>query len=243
MIKIRLAVLGHLAHPINLSRIKKWKSCLFKIEQDEGSYQITTDSDGLNWSYSDFNLSQLLPKRQDENILLIITNIPLEDNYFARRFSDNRVCLTYHEMVDILTIYNIPLENLILRVLYSISILYKRYGNRIPTRHEPTNFAHDETKGCLYDMCGIKTDIIYSLNKPQLCEDCIYEITHNKNPRIDKNIIDKVQIELKKIHKERYYQILDFVKRMPIITLILSTILTIIISVIGSVLATILLEL
>lgn len=48
--------------------------------------------------------------------MIVITNVPLEGNYFARRFSDNRVCLTYYEMVDILTIYNISLENLILRV-------------------------------------------------------------------------------------------------------------------------------
>ena len=91
-------------------------------------------------------------------------------------------------------------------------------------------------------MCGIKTDIIHSLNKPQLCDDRVHDITHNENPRIDRSIIDKVQIELKKIHKERYYQILDFVKRRPVFTLILSTIITIVLGAVGSVLATILLE-
>lgn len=242
MIKIKLAVLGHLPYLIDISKIIKWKSCLFEIEREVGKYPITTDSDGPDWSYSDSNLVSIIPQRNSEDILIVITNVPLEGNYFARRFSDNRVCLTYYEMVDILTIYNISLENLILRVLYSISILYKRYRNRIPTRHEPTNFAHDETRGCLYDMCGIKTDIIHSLNKPQLCDDYVHDITHNENPRIDRSIIDKVQIELKKIHKERYYQILDFVKRRPVFTLILSTIITIVLGAVGSVLATILLE-
>ena len=106
MIKIKLAVLGHLPYLIDISKIIKWKSCLFEIEREVGKYPITTDSDGPDWSYSDSNLVSIIPQRNSEDILIVITNVPLEGNYFARRFSDNRVCLTYYEMVDILTIYN-----------------------------------------------------------------------------------------------------------------------------------------
>lgn len=46
MIKIKLAVLGHLPYLIDISKIIKWKSCLFEIEREVGKYPITTDSDG-----------------------------------------------------------------------------------------------------------------------------------------------------------------------------------------------------
>lgn len=224
VIKIKLAILGHLPYSVNLSKIEKWKSCLFEIEKEIGQYPITEDSDIFHWSYSDINIEKHLPQRDEENILFAITNVPLEDNYFARRLTDNKICITYHDLVDVLQAHNIPLENLILRVLYAISILYRRTGGEIPSINEPYSFIHDETRGCLYDMCGIKTDIFYSLNKPQLCRSCIHDITYNENPKIDSNIIPKVQRELKKIRKERYYQILDFVKNKPVLTLILSTI-------------------
>ena len=114
------------------------------------------------------NIEKQLPQRDNADLLLAVTNVPLQDSYFARRFTDNRICMTYNSMTEILKLDNIPLENLMLRVLYSISFVYKRYGNRIPSMTEQTNFTHDETRGCIFDMNGNKTDVIYSLNKPQI---------------------------------------------------------------------------
>lgn len=243
MVEIKLAVLGHLPYALKLTKIVSWTSCLFKVEQDTSKYPITENSDNMNWSYTDENIEKHLPARNGEHILIAITNVPLEKNYFARRFSDNRICVTYHEIIDILQKYNIPLENFILRVLYAMSIVYQSNNGKIPCSEESSSFLHDETRGCVYDMCGRKVDIFYSLYIPQLCADCVHDLTHNRTAKIDSNLIPKIQRELRKIRKERYYQILDFVKRRPVLTLILSTIATFTISVIGSFLATLILEL
>jgi hypothetical protein len=233
-VKIKIVILGHLPYSIDLDRIKNWRSDLFEIVSSISSFNIVGNSDGANWEFLDKNIEQQLPSRENANVLLAVTNVPLQDNYFARRFSDNRVCITYNEMTEILKLDNIPLENLILRVMYSISFVYRRYGNRIPLITELTNFAHDETRGCIFDMNGIKTDIIHSLNCPQLCHSCVESLTNLKTHKIEKELVDKVQKELKRIKKGLYFQITDFVKRRPILAIILSTIFALIIGIIGS---------
>ena len=106
--------------------------------------------------------------------------------------------MTFHEMKDILDEKNIPLENLIYRLLYSYSLIYIRYGNKIPAQSHLSYFTHDATRGCLFDMNGVKRDVIYSTNKPQLCSSCIHNMTAEKVP-VNKIII--VQNELLRINK------------------------------------------
>lgn len=236
-IKIRIAILGHLPYSIDLNKIKNWKSDLFELEQPISSFNIVGNSDGVNWEFLDENINHQLPARDGSDILLVVTNVPLQDNYFARRYSDNRVCITFNEMTDYLKFDNIPYENLILRVLYSVSFVYKRYGNRVPEITELTNFAHDDTRGCIFDMNGIKTDIIYSLNKPQLCHSCVETLTNLRTNRIDKELILKVQKELLKIRKGLYFQVLDFIKMRPIFALIISTVFALLIGTSGSLIA------
>lgn len=241
-VKIRISVLGHLPYFIDQKKIKKWESELFELVQEIGIYAIVENSDGDNWEFSDRNITSQLPKREDEDILILLLNVPLQDNYFARRFTDNRVCVTYNEMTEILRFNNIPLENLLFRVLYSVSFVYRRYGDRLPSIDEPTNFSHDETRGGIFDMNGIKSDIIYSLNKPQLCHSCVEVLTGNKNHRIDINLINKVQKELKRIRKTRYYQILDFIKKYPVLSIIISSAIAVVLGIIGSIIASIIWE-
>ena len=238
-VKIKIIFLGHLPHSINQNFITSRKSSLFEIISPIESYTINKDSDMLHWGYSDYNIQSMLPARNGADILLAVTNVPLEDNYFARRQTDNRICITYYEMTEILKTHNLPLENLIFRVLHSVALIYMRYKNRLPEMHELTNFAHDETRGCVFDMNGIKTEIIYSLNKPQLCSACLQTLKENK---ISVNLLDNIQRELRKIKKRRYYQILDFIKDNPIKAIIISSLSAILLGIIGSILATLIWE-
>jgi len=236
-IKIKIIILGHLPHSIDFKKISKWRSELFEVVRQIATYSITDNSDGYGWEFSDSSIEAQLPKRQEEDILLAVTNVPLQDNYFARRSTDNRVCLTYNSMTEILLYHNIPLENLVLRVLYSVAFVYRRYGDRLPLITEHTNFTHDETRGCIFDMNGIKTDLIYSLDKPRLCHSCVETLASNRMHRIERSLIDKVQQELQKIKKGLYYQISDFIKRKPVLAIVISSILAVILGIIGSLIA------
>jgi len=91
--------------------------------------------------------------------------------------------------------------------------------------------VHDETRSCIFDMTGIKTEIIYSASKPTVCDKCSILLQERK---IANNIIEKVKAELKGIRKTTYYRLLDFIKRWPILTIILSSSLAILLGIISS---------
>ena len=243
MVTIKLAIWGHFPHKSEIEKIKNWKSDLFRITTIN-YYNIVGDSDGPNWEFLDETVEDQLPPRGDADVLVAVTNVPIQDNYFARRFSDYRVCVSYSGMTEILNYNNIPQRNLLLRILYSVSLVYKRFGDRIPLMTEITNFTHDETRGCIFDMDGIKTDIIYSTHKPQLCGACIHDLTNNPIAanRIEVDLINKIQLELKKINKGLYYQITDFIKRYPVWSIVISSITAILLGTVGSILASFIYE-
>lgn len=237
-VKIQIIILGHIPKSIDINKIIKWESDLFEIMKQIKTFTIDTNADGEHWDFSDSKIEELLPKRVNEDIILAVTNVPLQYNYYARRFTDNRVCLTYNEMAEILKFDNIPQEHLILRILYSFAFVYKRYGNRIPLMTEDAIFTHDETRGCIFDMNGIKSDVIYSLNRPQLCVSCIDEMRRLRNHRIENELIDKVQKELKKINKTLYNQLTDLVKQKPFFAIFISSVVAIILGIISSLIST-----
>jgi hypothetical protein len=236
-VKIKIVFLGHLPHSVDQEKITNWKSELYEIVKPINTFNLTNNSDGDSWEFLDENIQQQLPPRDGSDVLLAVTNVPLENDWFVRRFSDNRVCMTYSTMTEILKFDNIPLENLLLRVLYSVAFVYRRYGNRIPPMEEFTNFTHDETRACIFDMNGIKTDVVYSLNKPQLCHSCVETLTSNHGHKIEKDLVEKVQKELNKIEKTLYFRITDWVKRRPILAIVISSTVAIILGAIGSLLA------
>lgn len=238
-VKIKLIILGQL--PVDLDKIKltKWKSDVFELVGQIDNYTITNNADGPSWEFTDENIETQLPDTFEGDFLIAMTHVPLEDNYYARRFTNSRICMTFYEMADILNLSNIPIENLVYRLLYSYVLIYKRHGNRIPSRDEITTFTHDETRGCLFDMNGIKSDIVYSTNKPIICDSCVQRLT---TERVPINTINKIKEEVKEIKKGMYYRLADLVKKYPIWTLVLSTISALLIGTIGSLLATIIWE-
>lgn len=238
-IKLKLIILGNLPFGFNVSKIENWKSDLFEIIKPIDKHSITNNSDGKEWDFSDINIEQQLPINFDGNILIALTNVPLESNYYSRRLSNDRVCITFNEMSDILKNENIPIENLILRLLYSYTLAYLSHKNSLPTNIEFSSFTHDETKGCLFDMNGIKKDVIYSTNKPIICSFCIEKLKLHK---VSENKIANSQDEIKKIKKKLYFRIVDFIKNYPIIAFYSSAILAIVLGIIGSLIASLIWE-
>lgn len=138
---------------------------------------------------------------------------------------------------DLLESENIPLENVIYRLLYAYSLVYKRFGDKLPSYDDNQGFTHDETKGCIFDMNGLKMDLIESCDKPIICEECEHEL---KIRRVPINLICSVKKELKGIRKTLYYRVEDFIKSHPIKSLIMSLISAVLFGVLSSITASIL---
>lgn len=231
--RITVAAVGHMPADFNRQKLKEWGSSVFEIVDDIESYSLNCDSDGSEWEFTDEALEDVLPKKFNGEFLIAIVNVPIELNWYSRRLSANRVVFSFHEIKEILRFSNIPLENVICRLLYAYTLLYKRSGNRIPENTEHTNFTHDETRGCLFDMNGIKTDVVYSCHYPVICPDCVERLRREK---VSDETIAQCQSEIRKIRKVMFYRITDFIKQHPLWSLAISATTAVLLGAVGSVL-------
>ena len=126
------------------------------------------------------------------------------------------------------------LLNVVYRLLYAYTILYKRSGDRIPNLGEGQKFTHDETRGCLFDMNGIKTDIVASCHRPIICDECEENL---KRDKVSTDTIDTAKKEILKIRKDLYYRLADFLRNHPLWAITISSLFAILLGTTSSVLA------
>lgn len=92
-------------------------------------------------------------------------------------------------------------------------------------------FLHDDTRNCLFDMCGLKKDIAIKYGVPSLCPSCIAKI---ESTAVDKEFVPLLNKEFKSFKKALFYRIIDFVKERPILSIIITFLSTIIINILSS---------
>jgi hypothetical protein len=215
-IKILLVSLGYMPHFINFDAVKNWNSKIFRVIGYD-RIELLPNAEGSSWYYPDDLLEEKVPTTREADFTLAVVNLPLKQNYFARRIHDNRVVITTYEAVDILEASDISLENYIVRMLYKYSIVFKRYS-RIPPLGEGI-LSHDETRACLFDMTLVKTDIVYSTERLALCEECRLNL---KKSGVPVTFLSSLENDLKKVKKSTYYRILGFIKKRPIVAIAIS---------------------
>ena len=231
-VKITVATIGHMPAEFQTKKLKEWKSSVFEVVDEVENYSLNCQSDGYDWEFTDAALEKVLPTVFNGDFLVSIVNVPIEGTWYTRRLASNRVVFSFHEIKDILRSSNIPLENVIYRLFYAYLLLYKRSGNRIPTNAEHTNFTHDETRGCIFDMNSMKTDIILSCHKPILCASCVEK---SRQQKVSNETIDKCQSEMYKIQKDLFYKMTAFIRQYPVWSLIISGLTAIVLGAAGSV--------
>lgn len=233
--RIRMATIGHMPINLEIGSVVKWKSSLFEIVENIENYSLSINSDRGDWKYTDIAISNRLPASGGCDFMIAIVNVPLEGNWYTRRLDKNRVVFSYHEINEILASSNIPLENAIYRLLYAYSLVYRSHGNRIPSADEQTNFTHDETKGCLFDMNAIKSNIAHSCHRPIICSECVAKLSQNK---VSNDAIHCAQEEIQKIQKTLFYRMAGFIRQHPICSIFISSFAAIVLGAVGSILGT-----
>lgn len=232
--KIKVVTVGHMPLHLNLKVVSCWLSEVFELVGEIDNFSLTCDSDYGDWGFSDRTLKKQIPEFNGADFTVALVNIPIEDNWYSRRLGDNKIVFTYHQIKEILSLDNIPLENAVLRVLYSYTLLYRRAGNKIPEIDAVVGFTHDETRGCIFDMNGIKSDIVESCNKPIICSACVERL---RSERVATQVLNSAKKEIKKIRKHLYFRFFDFVKVRPVIALLISSVFAVTLGVTGSLIA------
>lgn len=113
-----IKLVGQPPPDLDLSAIRKRKSKLWAIPDELETFPLSINADLDHWGFSDGLLTKAISKNANTDITFCILNVPLEDNYYSRRITENVVCLTFYEIADILRHYNIPLVNAVYRMLY-----------------------------------------------------------------------------------------------------------------------------
>lgn len=209
MISVHLITMGHIPVDLDISTIKNWNSEVFHVE-NISSIGLHANSDRYDHSYSDDLLSRQISNIRGGDFSFIIVNVPLEDNWYSRRIADNFVVFTLHEIKEILEHHDVPLENIVLRMLYCYSFLCLRNDKRLPSLSSGINFTHSEARGCIYDFNGIKSDIHHSCDNPIICDECTQNL---RKDNVSEIIINHGKKEIKKIRRTLYYRIVRFMKK------------------------------
>lgn len=190
--------------------IKKWKSNFFKISMGIGFFKPDASPDLLdNYGYSDEKLRQSLVDTQEDkenelyNLKFYVVNVPLAEDCFSRILSEDTIVITYYEIKDILESEGLPLENYLLSSLYTYVFLYKCYD-----KFSEENLVHLVCRGCIFDFCGNKKDVINSCDKPKICESCRKRLVEKRVPVGE---INKANQELRHLRRN----VIDRLKKNP----------------------------
>jgi hypothetical protein len=229
-LNVKIVTLGHLPFTLDLKKIESWPSDLFRVSGEIENISFRASSDLKDWAYSDGLIRNNLPSFQ-ENILIAIANVPIDGDYYARRLGNNTAVFTFHDIKQYLTQENIPLENAFIRTIYYACLAYKLRGGRLLSNSESETLAHDETRACVFDMNGFKSDIVYSSNTPSLCSECEERLRSNQ---ISTELINSINKELSKLKKLVYFRITEKIKTYPRCAFILSSIFAIGLSMLAS---------
>lgn len=233
-IRIKIVTVGHLPLDFRISKVCSWKSDIFEIVGDIDNYSLRGNSHGDSWQFRDQQIRDQLPRMVNADFTLAITNVPIEDRWYTRGLSDSQVVFTYHEIRDILAGENIPLENIIYRLLYAYSLGFMLLG-KIPRPAEELNgLSHDETRGCLFDMNGYIADVVASCHYPQICDECLERL---RAGHVSNGAILAAQREIIGIRRDLYYRLFGFVKRHPIWAFMMSCTLAVLLGAAGSLIA------
>jgi hypothetical protein len=216
---ISIVRLGQLKRQVNFGSLQQWKSKIFKINSVSEIHHIPNSENSVNWQHLSDDIVRTSIKRDDNaRITMAITEYSLEANYYMRMVDKRLIIISFFEVGDILRHNDIPVENFILRNIYKIVTLTHAYPALPNTSDGIPDIIHEETRSCLFDMNGIKTDIAYSSSKPSLCPQCEANLQQRQLP---KDFINCLVNEIKKIRKPLFNRISDFIKRHPVWAIII----------------------
>lgn len=218
---ISIVKLGSLKRQVNIKKLQKWDSKLFAINSVHEITYMPQVEHLIDWQYlPDEEVSTNIRHEDNSDITIAITEYKLEGNFYMRRVENNVVAISLFEVGDILQNYRIPIEHFILKNIYEIVTMLHVYRNLPTTREGIPDIIHDETRSCLFDMHGIKTDVVYFFTeKPSLCPQCEANLLQKQLPE---NFLSILKKEIAKIRKPLFNRIYDFIKCHPVWAIIIA---------------------
>lgn len=228
-LNVTIVSLGSLKYPVNMSYLEGWKSQIVKLSHG-ASVGHLPDAEGDNWEYTSEQLGSLVHADNNASFTVALISAPLEGNYYMRRLGDKVAVLSLFEMAEIVRFSDFTVEDYILRNIYVLAVLYETNGALFPS--DAYSWAHDDVRGCLFDMNANKSDIVFSLHQPKLCDACKANVLSRQ---VNSGFLPALSKELQKVKKALYFRLSEWVKAHPILALIVAALSAISLNLIASV--------
>lgn len=229
-INVTIVSLGNLKYPVNMSYLEGWKSQIIKVSHG-ASVGHLPDAEGDNWEYTCDQLSSIVHADSNASFTVALISAPLEDNYYMRRLGDKVAVLSLFEMAEIVRFSDFTIESYILRNIYELAVLYAANSTSLLPL-DSHSWAHDDVRGCLFDMNANKSDIVFSLHQPKLCDACKTRVLSRQ---VDSVFLPALSEELQKIQKALYFRISEWIKRNPLLALSVAALSAISLNIIASI--------
>ena len=226
--------LGHVHHLVNFNILRKWKSELFSItgiESIENLPNSDIDDGFLDIKYRKQDLEKIISCPKNSDYAIAIMPYRFNDNFYMHRISNKCVVISLYGITDILKPENISIEHFIIRQLYEICAI--KYMINDLLSDDVYQFIHSDTRGCLFDLNGDKSDILYNTEQPIICEECKGKFKHKQ---AQYGIIRTLEKELKKIQKPFILRAERWIKKYPLLSVIISMLTAITLNVVANLL-------
>lgn len=230
--KIQLCLLGYQRFQDEIDKLSHYPSKLFEVSNCIIIKQLP-DSD-LCWGYSDLAITNLLKEKKVNNdkydLCICFIDAPIENNYFSRdlsKFDNKTILCSFYQVHSIFKENNIDVFNYVHGTVLNRVVQIETLGEI-----NENYYVHKDTRKCLYDMCGLKSDIALKYSEPKLCADCISKISSSA---VDKDFISALEKEFNTFKKPLFDRIVEFVKKNPQLSIIITIVSTIIINILSSV--------
>lgn len=216
-IRIKVVSLGYFPFEINLKKICRWRSQLFEIVGDitiQESIKTINEEEFYTDDYLKDQIEEIATTFNDEyDFLFVISNLKLKDNWYSRALTDKIVIMSYKKIISILEGAYIPSENVVVMLLYTYALMYKK-NKKIPNIQEEANFLHGDTRGCLFDLSADDEEVIYSCIQPIICNECTRKLA-----QIDAKLIERIRKkELGRIKRQLSFDIWRQIKKQPLVS-------------------------
>lgn len=231
-LQIKIVMMGHIDRIINFDTIKNHSSELFSIEGLDRKNDLPSPSknDGyLDVVYSVDEIKNILSDVKCNGICIAVMNYKFSNNFYMHRISENKVCISISGLEEILSRKDISLESFILKNIYEIFALYTIFNSDLSAN--VYEFTHEDTRGCLFDLNGDKSDIIYNTEKPMICDECLSKINKKTIPD---NFVEDITKELNNIKKPWLKSIELFIKKYPLLSILTTIIFSTLINILSS---------
>ena len=210
------------------SKIRDWKSEIFNVENKLYTIKLDVEKDLLSgdWGCPDkiLNTSFAPNKKvaeqlgcQSLDLVIYVVGFPLEQNYFSRILSGNRVVVSLVDVQEYLQKDDLPLHNFIISVAYAYSLLYYAKDADELSSADEGRFAHNLDRKCLFDMRAGYGDFAGLCIKPSLCNRCKARLMDSQ---VSKDIVTCAEKEMRKLNIPMYERLVKYVKQHLILSIV-----------------------